>query len=210
MTHKPLPETCVRQAMVRMLAVARRYLRHAEDRADAVQDAFVAAYRSMPSFKGQSTLWTWLCRVLINTCLSSRRSLSRPRPVLLDNLTLGALEHCGQTIRAVLLRARGRRCRTGRTCGARRRSPRTAFPGSIATSLPSETSRDSIRADCSPAGALRYTVRSRLRRARQALRTLLEPTFGIRPSPFNMQKCPRGHPERVKDSQPRVAIAHPG
>src|SRR5690242_15586675 len=47
-----------------MFAVARRFLRTDEDSADAVQDAFVAAFRSLDRFEGGSALGTWLHRIV--------------------------------------------------------------------------------------------------------------------------------------------------
>ena len=58
-----------------MHAVARGLLGPGEDSADAVQDALLAAYRSISSFRGIAKLWTWLYRVLVNACLSIRRSV---------------------------------------------------------------------------------------------------------------------------------------
>ena len=46
----------VRKYSGRMLAVARRLLRRDEDSADAVQDAFLAVFRSLDNFEGKSAL----------------------------------------------------------------------------------------------------------------------------------------------------------
>src|SRR5688572_6196897 len=53
----------------RMLAVSRRLLRCEEDARDAVQDAFLQAFRALPGFTGQSCLGTWLHRIAVNACL---------------------------------------------------------------------------------------------------------------------------------------------
>ena len=45
-----------------------------EDAADAVQEAFLKAYRGMPSFRRQSSFYTWLFRILVNEVRSRRRS----------------------------------------------------------------------------------------------------------------------------------------
>ena len=49
--------------------VAYRMLRNAEDAEDAVQEAFISAYRAFSSFKGQSKVSTWLYRIVVNSCL---------------------------------------------------------------------------------------------------------------------------------------------
>ena len=50
-----------------------RLLGNAEDARDAVQDAFINAYQSLNSFKGDSQFFTWLYRIAINTAISLKR-----------------------------------------------------------------------------------------------------------------------------------------
>ena len=69
-----------------MLAVARRLLQTEEDSADAVQDAFLSAFRSLAGFEGNSALGTWLHRVAVNVCLMRLRTRSRSREVPIDDL----------------------------------------------------------------------------------------------------------------------------
>lgn len=64
----------------RMLRVAQRFLRNEDDAADAVQDAFLAAFKSLARFAGNSSLATWLHRIVVNACLMKLRSRAR-RPV---------------------------------------------------------------------------------------------------------------------------------
>ncbi len=40
---------------------------------DAVQETFVKAYRTLPSFRGESSMRTWLMRIAINTCRDMQR-----------------------------------------------------------------------------------------------------------------------------------------
>jgi RNA polymerase sigma-70 factor (ECF subfamily) len=67
-----------------MMAVARRFLGDTDDAADAVQDAFVSAFRAMGSFEGTSRLGTWLHRITVNVCLMKLRGRKRSRLVPLD------------------------------------------------------------------------------------------------------------------------------
>ena len=53
--------------------VAYRMLRNVEDAEDAVQEAFISAYRAFSTFKGQSKLSTWLYRIVVNACLMKIR-----------------------------------------------------------------------------------------------------------------------------------------
>ena len=53
--------------------VALRILRNPADAEDAVQDAFVSAYRGFARFHGQSKLSTWLYRIVVNASLMKIR-----------------------------------------------------------------------------------------------------------------------------------------
>ncbi|WP_093258361.1 RNA polymerase sigma factor SigM [Thermostaphylospora chromogena] len=69
----------------RMWAVALRTLGDADEAADAVQDAFVSAYRKAKSFRGEAAVTTWLHRIVVNACLDRMRRKSI-RPVADDEL----------------------------------------------------------------------------------------------------------------------------
>lgn len=61
----------------RMLAVARRMLGREEDAQDAVQDAFLSAFKSLDRFDGRSRLTTWLHSIVVNACLMKLRTQRR-------------------------------------------------------------------------------------------------------------------------------------
>ncbi len=50
------------------IAVARRHLGE-EDSLDAVQSAYLSAFRKFTSYRGESSFKTWLTRIVINQCL---------------------------------------------------------------------------------------------------------------------------------------------
>lgn len=81
-----LDASVIHQYSGRMLAVARRFLRREDDCADAVQDAFLSALRALDLFAGQASLGTWLHRIVVNACLERLRKESRRRDVPLDDL----------------------------------------------------------------------------------------------------------------------------
>lgn len=63
----------------RLWAVALRTLGDREEAADAVQDAWVSAYRRAASFRGDAAVTTWLHRIVVNACLDRvRRARVRP------------------------------------------------------------------------------------------------------------------------------------
>ncbi|KAB8196419.1 RNA polymerase sigma factor SigM [Nonomuraea phyllanthi] len=69
----------------RMWAVALRTLGDPDEAADAVQDAFVSAYRKAATFRGEAAVTTWLHRIVVNACLDRMRRKS-VRPVADDEL----------------------------------------------------------------------------------------------------------------------------
>lgn len=81
-----------------MLAVARRFLRQEDDARDAVQDAFLSAFRALDAFEGQAQLSTWLHRITVNACLMKLRTRRRKPEEKIDDLLPGFLEN-GQLAR---------------------------------------------------------------------------------------------------------------
>jgi RNA polymerase sigma-70 factor (ECF subfamily) len=61
----------------RMLSVARRFLRDEEAARDAVQDAFLSAFRGIHTFDGEAQLATWLHRIVVNAALMKLRTRRR-------------------------------------------------------------------------------------------------------------------------------------
>ena len=49
----------------------------AEEAGDLVQDAFFKAFRNLKKFREDSSFYTWLYRIVINTCLDGRRRTRR-------------------------------------------------------------------------------------------------------------------------------------
>lgn len=50
-----------------------RILDNAEDARDVVQEAFLNAYQSLDGFKGDSQFFTWLYRIAVNQAISQKR-----------------------------------------------------------------------------------------------------------------------------------------
>lgn len=63
----------------RLWTVARGALNSSEDADEAVQDALVRAHQGAARFRGESSVATWLTRILVNVCLDRRRH-NRSRP----------------------------------------------------------------------------------------------------------------------------------
>jgi RNA polymerase sigma-70 factor (ECF subfamily) len=76
----------------RMWAVALRTLGDQEEAADALQDAFLSAYRAAGRFRGDAAVTTWLHRIVVNACLDRlRRRSIRPVVPMGDDATLDSV-----------------------------------------------------------------------------------------------------------------------
>lgn len=85
-------EELVREHGGRLLAVARRFLRSDDDARDAVQDAFLSAFRNIGNFEGQALLSTWLHRIVVNAALMKLRTRRRKPETSIEELLPGFLE----------------------------------------------------------------------------------------------------------------------
>lgn len=70
-------ELLMRRHNRRLYRVARSLLRDAAEAEDALQDAYLAAYRSLAGFRGEASLATWLTRVVANECTARLRKRAR-------------------------------------------------------------------------------------------------------------------------------------
>ena len=63
----------VRRYRDKVYRLSYKILRHEEDAAEALQDAFLSAYRGLKNFKAESTFSTWLYRIATNASLMKYR-----------------------------------------------------------------------------------------------------------------------------------------
>lgn len=63
----------VRRYQDRLFNAVYRLLDQPEDAQDVVQEAFISAYQSLASFKGDAQFFTWLYRIAMNAAISHRR-----------------------------------------------------------------------------------------------------------------------------------------
>lgn len=75
-------ERLMRRYNRRLYRLARATLRDDAEAEDALQDAYLAAYRSIGQFRGDAALGTWLSRLVLNECLGRLRRSSRRQNVL--------------------------------------------------------------------------------------------------------------------------------
>jgi RNA polymerase sigma-70 factor (ECF subfamily) len=78
-------ETLLRTYGGRLLATARRMLHNEEDARDAVQEAFINAFRARESFKGDAQISTWLHSIVVNVALMKLRTRRRKPEEPIEN-----------------------------------------------------------------------------------------------------------------------------
>jgi len=169
-------ERLVRRYGARLLATARRLLRHEEDARDAVQDAFLQAFRGLDRFQGDARLSTWLHRIVVNAALMKLRTRRRKPESSIEELLPRFLED-GHMAEAAAP------WRDGTDAALEREETRELvrrgidrLPESYRTVL---VLRDLEELDTAETSALlgigTDAVKTRLHRARQALRQILDP-----------------------------------
>src|SRR5688572_5557236 len=85
--HGDAFEALVRRHESRVVRLAARMLGDSDAALDAVQEAFVKAWKGLPRFQGDSRFSTWLVRIVINQCrndLRRRRTVKHTQPLSLD------------------------------------------------------------------------------------------------------------------------------
>jgi RNA polymerase sigma-70 factor (ECF subfamily) len=171
-------EACVRAYCGRLLVVARRILQTEEDAHDAVQDTFLQAFKGIGAFQAQSRLGTWLHRIVVNAALGRLRTRQRHPERSIEDL----LPHFGDDEHQL--------------------DPPSPWKATSETIVQRQEARDLVRRGISQLPEIYRTVlllrdveeldteetahildtspgvvKTRLHRARQALRSLLDPYF---------------------------------
>jgi RNA polymerase sigma-70 factor (ECF subfamily) len=168
-------EQLLREHGGRLLTVARRFLRNEEDARDAVQDAFVAVFRAIHGFDGKARLGTWLHRIVINASLQKLRAQQRRPEQLIDGFLPAFLED-GHRANP------GPRWSESAAQALERRETRALVRACI-DRLPEAYRTVLLLRDIDEVGTEETAsllginvgaVKTRLHRARQALRTLLD------------------------------------
>ncbi|MCA9774775.1 MAG: sigma-70 family RNA polymerase sigma factor [Myxococcales bacterium] len=169
-------EALVRRHGGRLLAVARRILADEADAADAVQDAFLQAFRNLDRFEGNAQVGTWLHRIAVNAALMKLRSRKRRREDSVEALPprfdeVGHREDSGgvwpDSTEASLDRVDLRR---------QVRAAIAQLPDAYRTVLLLRDIEEYDTAETAAAlGVTEGVVKTRLHRARQALKSLLDP-----------------------------------
>jgi RNA polymerase sigma-70 factor (ECF subfamily) len=172
-------EELVRTYGGRLLAVARRFLPSEDDARDALQDAFLNAFRSIERFEGNAKLSTWLHRIVVNACLMKLRTRRRKPETSIEDLLPtwqedGHPERQPSTWRTDALESLQRSELQALVLEKIQLLPdgyRNVLMLRDIEDLDTEETAEAM-------GISQGAVKTRLHRARQALRELLEPHLG--------------------------------
>ena len=160
----------------RLYNLALRMLQSADEAEDAAQEAFIRAYTSLRQFRGQASFATWLHRVAMNICLDQLKRRKR-QPV-----AFGALNDADPADEPAPARP------AGDPAAAAESRERQAIIRAAIDSLPEGQRAVIVLHDlqglsyleCAQVvGASVGTVKSRLNRARLALKAKLEPQLEL-------------------------------
>jgi len=154
-----------------------RWVRDPAEVEDVTQEAFIKAYRALPSFRGESAFYTWLYRIAINTAKNYLVALGRRAPTTtgFDNEEAEGFEDAEQLRDANTPESE----MEGKQIAAVVNKAMNALPEDLRTAITLREieglSYDEIASvmNC-PIG----TVRSRIFRAREAIATELRPLLG--------------------------------
>jgi RNA polymerase sigma-70 factor (ECF subfamily) len=167
-------ERLVRTESPRLLAVARRLLRNEADAQDALQEAFLSAFEGLGRFQGGSSLSTWLHRIVVNAALMKIRSRRRKPEGSIEDLLPGFLEDGHHEVHPRPWPAADSLLER-REVRALVRASIDRLPSSYRTVLMLRDIEELDTAETARLlGLTPTTVKVRLHRARQALRTLLD------------------------------------
>lgn len=171
-------EALVRLHGGRMLAVARRFVRDEDEAGDIVQEAFLSAFKSIDRYAGGSKLSTWLHRICVNAALMRLRGRRRRPERSIEDLLPKFLDDGHQADPAGPWNAVTDDTIDRRETRDLVRSKIDELPEAHRTVLllrdieELDTDETARVLDITP-----NAVKTRLHRARQALRTLLDPHF---------------------------------
>jgi len=168
-------ETVVRIHGGRLLSVARRFLPNNEDAQDAVQEAFIKAFRAIGTFEERAQLHTWLHRILVNTALMKIRSRKRRPEESIDDL-LPTFQADGHQTTESCDWSDAIFERKETAAMVRRAIAQLPDHYRVVLTLRDIEERDTMET-AAALGTTTTVVKVRLHRARQALRTLLDREF---------------------------------
>ena len=162
-----------------MTAVIRRYLPAESDAHDALQDAFLSAFKAIDQFQGAAGLGTWLHRIAVNAALMKLRTRRRKPETSIDDLLPKFLEDGHRDVAGPVWTPTPDRIAEDEETRHAVRDAIRQLPESFRTVLLlRDIEEKSTEETAELLGLSVANVKTRLHRARQALAELLARRFG--------------------------------
>jgi RNA polymerase sigma-70 factor (ECF subfamily) len=183
----------IQQHNRRLFRIARSIIRDDNEAEDVVQEAYVRAFTKLAEFRGESSLGTWLSRIVMNEALGRvRRQRSAPIRISLESLKPG-----GEVIAFPLTSKQPDPERTMAQNEIRLILERTIddLPEAFRVVLMARIVEEmSVEETAELLGLRPQTVKTRLHRAKRLLRAYLEKQIGPALTdtfPFDGKRCQR-------------------
>lgn len=168
-------EALVRSQGGRLLAVTRRMLGDEDEARDAVQETFLSAFKSIDRFQGEARLSTWLHRIAVNHALMRLRSRRRHPEEKIDDLLPTYRDDGHLAAPATPWRALSDEELESEEVRGRVREAIARLPEGYRTVLLLRDIEELDTAEvAAQLGMTKNAVKTRLHRARMALRELLD------------------------------------
>jgi len=162
-----------------MTAVIRRYLPSESDAHDALQDAFLSAFKAIDRFEGAAGLGTWLHRIAVNAALMKLRTRRRKPETPIEDLLPKFLEDGHRDLAGPAWTPTPDRIAEDEETRHAVREAIRQLPESFRTVLLlRDIEEKSTEETAELLGLTVANVKTRLHRARQALGELLSRRFG--------------------------------
>ena len=187
--------TIVRQNNRRLFRVARSILKDEWEAEDAVQEAYVRAFRRLADFEGRSRLATWLTRIVVNEALMRLRR-RRPEIAEIADLDTVAIEQAVNVVPfPINAQPDPERAMAQTEINAMLEKAIDELPDIYRIVLVARVIEEmSVEETAELYGLKPETVKTRLHRARSLLRQDLEQQFGpllTQTFPFAGARCER-------------------
>lgn len=185
--------TIIKSHNQRLFRLARAIVKRDEDAEDVLQEAYLRAFANLDSFRGDSSLSTWLSRITINEALTRLRKGKRLKQgnvaveIANDAQIIPLRGNAGEFDPERLLAQRELLRLVERAVDDMADTFRSVFVARVIEGLSVEETADAL--DIQPA-----TVKTRLHRARKMIRERLEAEIGpvlVDAFPFAGKRCDR-------------------
>ena len=172
-------ETLVRKLGPQVMATAQRYLRSEADAADCFQDTFLAVFESINKFEQRSSIGSWVRGITVKQCLMRIRKQARRHEQSIEHM-LPIFDEHGDRIEAASPRqttAVSKSIDTERMRSIVRQNINTLPDDYRVVLLLRDSDGYTTKETASILGIEINAVKTRLHRARSALKYLLEPAL---------------------------------